>query len=407
MGWRVNMEMNEERQKKLFGAINILRKRSPHVFSVLEHCIIECADIPTAGVMWDKDRKKFRILIGEEIWKLDEDNLRAVLEHEILHCVFEHLSLDTKGKNRQVLNIAFDSIINDCIDIFVNDKCDASLDGRVKLKLINNGKFNIAENTSTEVYDWLMKNNPPPESGSGGNAEGGENGGQAGQDKYGSTIDDHSQFGGEEMTEIDSAIMKEVLKGIVKDNEEKFKGVGSADLDRIIKEAIKSAYDFKKLFSYAVNKNLKADRKCTWKKSNRRFGLEAKGVKKKEKPNVLLIVDTSGSITEEILAMVDYQVSYLAKHYSFTVAWGDTSLKGSKKIKRGEKVNITYKGGGGTDLRFYKKLTDAEQYDLVVFNTDGYIEPLDKNCAVKKIFCIFPGGCHVDGYKNIDISRKD
>jgi len=373
----------------IFDALNYLRKYSPHIFSILELCNIKLkADIPTACVSWEKSSKKFNIDIGPKFYEnLDSKNLSAIIEHEAYHVLFRHL-FDDKLKDKNLANIAQDAIINDCIKLFRDNKNDILLDNRVKLKEINKA-FNIENNTSHDVYKYLEQNKNDI------------------KDLLDKLLDDHSALDNDDegISEIDKAIIKEALKNTIKSNKESFEKIGnqSADVDRLVKEALKVEYNFKNLFSYAVKKSLKADQKRTWKKVNRRYGSDAKGKKKAIKPNVLLLVDTSGSITDEILSMVNYQISYLSKFYDFTVCWGDTKLHGHDKIKRGQKPNITFKGGGGTNLNFYKKVPDYQNFDLIVFNTDGFIEPIDSDCKINKLFCIFPHGRHVDGYKNIDI----
>ena len=380
---------------KLFEALNIIRKSRPHLFTMLDISNIELNNkkMPTAAVSWNKKAKKFLITIGENFSnKLDSKNLAGVIEHELLHILFEHL-FDSTMPDKRTANIAMDSIINDSIDIFKTDKADAILNDRVKLSKINK-LFNIKQNTSLDVYKFLKENpDKMPE-----------------PDK--SSLDDHSGFSNnddnessEENSDLSDGLERDIaealLKGHIEKNLEKFQGTGHAEIDRIVKEKTKIEYNFKTLFSNAVKKSLRDETVKTWKKPSRRLGDLIKGIKKSVIPKVLLLVDTSGSINDEIIQKINWQIDFLSKFYSFTVIYGDTKLEGRVNVKKGQKVNIEYSGYGGTDLSFYKDITDKENFDLIVFNTDGFIPEIDPDCRIKKIFCIFDGGREVEGYKNI------
>lgn len=385
---------------KIFEALNFLRKNNPQIYMLLDLVNISVSDkISTACIAWNKSTKKADILISKSYYdRLDGLNLSAIIEHELLHLLFEHLTDDTMA-DKKTANIAMDSIINDCVKLFKTNKEADLLDNRVKLKEINSGLFSVEKNTSFEVYTYLIQNpDKMPESGKGENS---------------GTIDDHSEFNSDssldEMSETDKQILESQIKEVIKANEDAFKklGQGSADLSRIVEKSIKCEYNFKSIFENCVKKSLRADAQNTWKKLNRRLGELAKGHKKAVKPNVLLLVDTSGSMGSDSLEQINYQISFLSKYYNFTVAWGDDYLKDFKTIKKGEKINIPFVGGGGTDLNFYQKIKDYKKFDLIIFNTDGHIETLDENCKIKKIIVLYGKYFkEVEGYKNIIISSN-
>ena len=371
---------------KIFEAINHVRKKSPHVFALLDLAKIKINDkIPTACIYFDSTSKKFIIEISKYFYEnLDALNLAAILEHEILHLLFDHLFDDTL-KDKKTANIAQDAIINDLIDIFKNDKCDKILENRVKLSKIN-ASFSVNYNTSREVYDYLKKNPEKiPEL---------------------SNIDDHGPWekNTESMSEVDRASIMDVLKSTIKANESKMQGLGSKDLEMIIKNALKPTYNFRALFENVIKKSLKSDCKRTWKKANRRLSGQAKGIKKAIKPKVLLLVDTSGSmVNDSILNKIRYQIEYLSRFYDFEVCYGDTKLLGHEKIEKNKKIDFIFKGGGGTDLNFYKDLLKLNTYDLIIFDTDGFIAPIKDIDKIPKIFCIYDNGIEVPNYKNIFI----
>lgn len=406
----------EQKQKsdlKIFDALNILRKTRPHIYALLDIVNIEAyvETVPTARVSWSKKDKKFLVEIGEEFSeKLDSKNSAGVLEHELLHVLFEHL-FDETMPDKRLANIAMDSIINDSIDIFKNDKADALLDGRVRLKEINK-TFDISKNTSLDVYKYLEKNasKMPKLSFSGSQGESGE--GENTGSGTPQNIDSHDGFANNNDSadesknssladQLDKDMAKAALKNQIEKNLDKFMGTGNAEIDRVVTEMTKIEYNFKTLFSNAVKKTLRGETKKTWKKISRRLPEVIKGKAKTNIPKVMLVVDTSGSMDDETLSKIQWQVHFLSQHYDFTVIWGDTKLEGLQKIKKGQKSNIKFSGGGGTDLNFYYDIHLKENFDLIIFDTDGYIPPMPENCKAKKIFCIYGGGREVDGHKNI------
>jgi len=398
--------MNNEIDLKIFEALNILRKNRPHLFTIVELVNIEADSdkIPTAGVFWDKGQKKFKILIGKKFThELDALNFSAVLEHELLHILFDHL-FDETMPNKTLANIAMDSIINDSIELFKTNKCHAILDSRVKLKEINKD-FSVSKNTSLDVYKFLEKQSK----------EKLEKLLKESQNSEGQGLDSHDGFSNNDAGEneaenstlsdsMERDIARALIKNVIEKNEGKFQGLGNAEIDRIVKERLKTEYNFKSLFQNSVKKTLRDETKKSWKKISRRMAGIIKGEKKSNIPKVLLVVDTSGSINDKVLAQINWQIDYLSKYYSFTVVWGDEKLEGHEDIKKGKKVNIEFSGGGGTNLNFYYDIQKKENFDLIIFDTDGLIPPLPRDCTAKKLFCIYGEySRQVGGYKNIDI----
>lgn len=376
---------------KLFESLGLLRLKVPEIYTLLDLVEIKTkTNCPTAQITFNKVTNKYIIEIGKVFYEsLDSHNLAGVIEHECMHLLFHHLT-DERFENKMVANIAMDSIINDLCH-FLKDKSklsDELLSG-VFLDSLNkqyNFSFSVNRTTSKEVYDALLNILPKTYIYIG--------------------FDEHNLKDGDgnkvDLPQEIKDIMTGKLKAILEGNEKVAKIIGSKsqELDRAIKEIIKPEYNFRKIFEQCCNKTLKIGNKKTWKKTNRRFDDLIKGSTPERRPNVLILVDTSGSITEEILAKVNYQINYLSKHYDFTVCWGDTRLLGQSKVKKCTNFKGKFIGGGGTDLNFYKKVKG--KFDLVIFNTDGYITEIAKD-NVKKLFCIFDGGIEVPGYKNICI----
>lgn len=90
---------------------------------------------------------------------------------------------------------------------------------------------------------------------------------------------------------------------------------------------------------------------------------------------VVIIGDTSGSITNKELAEVSKQAAAILEDVQperIRLVWADAKVAGEQVFERGEYVEALPKGGGGTDMRV--PLSHVEQYepDVVVLITDGY-----------------------------------
>ena len=90
---------------------------------------------------------------------------------------------------------------------------------------------------------------------------------------------------------------------------------------------------------------------------------------------IVLAVDTSGSISDDVFRRVASELDYIAdivKPECVRVIWCDSRVHGEQLFERGEEIQLKPKGGGGTDMRV--ALEFAAQYDpaVVILFTDGY-----------------------------------
>ena len=90
---------------------------------------------------------------------------------------------------------------------------------------------------------------------------------------------------------------------------------------------------------------------------------------------IVLAVDTSGSISDDVFRRVASELDYIAdvvKPEAVRVVWCDSRVHGEQMFERGEDIQLKPKGGGGTDMRV--ALEFAAQYDpaVVILFTDGY-----------------------------------
>lgn len=128
----------------------------------------------------------------------------------------------------------------------------------------------------------------------------------------------------------------------------------------------------------------------TWAKRNRRFSsVYLPSVQRPQVGPVVLIGDTSGSITDEDLRKIGGTAISIMEEVQpvrIHVLWADAAIAGEQEFDAGDHVDLQPRGGGGTDMRV--PLARAADFDpvLVVLVTDGLTpwptEPPDYNLVV-------------------------
>jgi len=108
------------------------------------------------------------------------------------------------------------------------------------------------------------------------------------------------------------------------------------------------------------------------------------------KPKILAVIDTSASLSEEMLNDISAELTRLAKENEVTVVECDREIRSVYKFKPIEKL----KGRGGTDLRPALKKSFLKKYgaELVVYFTDGYGSAPENKPNVPLIWCITENG---------------
>jgi len=111
----------------------------------------------------------------------------------------------------------------------------------------------------------------------------------------------------------------------------------------------------------------------TYTRESRRFE-NFPGRRKQVGLEALAAIDTSGSMSDEDLAIILGQLLQIKKvsGTKIWIVWGDTKQAGGpipiEKLR--QKINFT--GRGGTDLCWPFELADKMRLPLVVYFTDGY-----------------------------------
>lgn len=132
-------------------------------------------NIPTAGVLWDKERKKICFSFNENFSKtLNDDEFRFVVAHEALHFVNMHIfffrdkvdemqrrkkSMSEIRNTMNKLNVAADCVVNDSLVNLYKFKKNKTLGGKPIYYGIDTVKTDTHDMTVMDVFSILPEEN--------------------------------------------------------------------------------------------------------------------------------------------------------------------------------------------------------------------------------------------------------
>jgi predicted metal-dependent peptidase len=300
---------------------------------------------------------------------------RAVLKHEALHILLHHISRARfYAYNNKKYNIAADMAIN------------CHIEG-----LPGNAFFpKTLGFPDHESSDWYYEKLPSDDS-----AEG-----------KGELVDSHDGW-----SEGDSDIIGEKIRAIaeraIKEQEKKGWGDIAGGLVQKILAANKPIVNWKKEVKYFINQIILLGRRTTRMRPNRRWGYSNPGSKKDYTSSILVAIDTSGSVSDELLKYFLTELNGMISHVRVDLIMFDTQVYGTPEPFEKKRKEIKIVGRGGTCFEPPIALADELQYDGLVMFTDGYA-PFPSKPKTRLLWCVhendaaqnFPYG------KKVVISKK-
>ena len=112
---------------------------------------------------------------------------------------------------------------------------------------------------------------------------------------------------------------------------------------------------------------------------------------KAERPRVMAVIDTSGSITPELLESISAELALLARHHAVLVVECDAMVHAVYEYLGPLRA---VHGRGGTDFRppLVRNFLRKHRPDLVVYFTDGFGPAPEQGPQVPLAWCLVPGG---------------
>ena len=327
-------------------------------------------DVPTAGV--SKHNINYQLALNEEFWNsLDNDKKKiGLLKHELLHICFNHLEDRDWYPNQELHNIAADLEINQYLTPEYYPTPDIIL-------LTSFPELTLPEKAGTKVYyDLLQK---ALDNGSSPSLQQMMDAltGNEGSDGNGGLHPTWKEFDG--MSEADAKLAKaqieHQIKGIINEHKNQGRGFVPSELQSWIDAMFEDrapAYDWKAYFRRFFSSSSKIYTKKTRRKLNKRFS-ENPALKIKPKKNVLVGIDTSGSVSEKDLIEFFSEIQHMYKTgVTITVAEGDANINSVYEYKG--KIPEFVTGRGGTNMNpFIEYFNKHKEFNSLIILTDGFI----------------------------------
>lgn len=297
--------------------------------------------------------------------KLTDEEIAGVVLHETLHVMLKHIPRhrDLMKENGRLANIAMDYVVNDIITEVA--KKDSNL-----LKLPEDCFYDAMFHgwSVRRVYEYLKKE---------------ENGG-GGKGRPQESFDSHDESAvGEmepgEIEEVGRKIDEAIQQGGM------LAGRFGAKIPRIIKDMMEPDIDWREVLQDFWTANVRGKDEMTWRRFNKSRvadGYYLPSTVTETIGEVILAIDTSGSIDNEDIAKVASRVQELCDTLPperIRVLWWDTEVHG-EQVFEGNYNNLSsmFKpmGGGGTRVSCVNKyiIDNNLNADCMIVFTDGYVE---------------------------------
>ena len=365
-------------------------------FAALSRTIDKMATfaVPTAGVGINKNTGYFELYYNPAFFEaLPADQRKGVLKHEFYHLVFEHVTgrLPASGLNQQ-WNVATDLAIN------------SHLAGQLPKECCMPGEGIFSEQPAYKTAEWyfdsldrdekyqeatesMPRGEGQPEEGEGGEGQEGEGDGQPQGGSGTGQFDNHDSWGevDTQTKDIAKERLKEAVKKAAKECDE---GRGWGTVSQGVKQEIRERLvtqplDWKKVLRYFVKTSVRADKKSTIKKINRRYPYIHPGRKTNRRAKIAISIDQSGSVSDKMLEGFFAELNELAKLAEFTVVPFDHQVFEEKVFvwKKGQTNKKERVLCGGTCFNAPTKYVNDHKFDGHIILTDMYApKPIASKC---------------------------
>jgi predicted metal-dependent peptidase len=333
----------------------------------------------------------YQLAVNEEFWNsLEGDKPKiGLLKHELLHICFNHLLDKDDYPDQELHNVAADIEINQYIAEEYYPSKDLLLPSSYP-------ELNLPLKAGTKVYYGLLKQ--ALESGASPKLQ------QLMDGLKGEGLHPTwSEFDG--LSEADAKLAKSQLehqiKEILKNQSDKGRGFVPSELESFIDGILaetEPSYDWRSYFRRFAGTSTRTYTKKTRRKLNKRFQ-ENPSLKIKTKKNVLVGIDTSGSVLNEDLARFFAEIHHMYKTgVTITVAEGDAAIHNIYEYKGKMPDFVT--GRGGTDMNpFIEYFNKHKEFNSLIILTDGYIGSNTVKSFKPTIMVITADGESVDTVK--------
>lgn len=348
--------------------------------------------IPTACISFQPNKKQFLIEINPVFFRLlTLEERMSILIHELYHMTYGHLSRIPALENRMKANFAADASINQFIP---------GIPTRQPIRAVFVADFGLP---GDKTLEWYYENWPvPPEDEQDGDDGQGQGQGKkqkgqgGGNPQQGQPIDVHEWDPNVDETDVLDGMEDVIKRTMMKTNR------SHSNLPKSIQDVLETVekrrkvIDWKKqLKSFVKRTTSGVDKEYTRMRPSKRYDYASPGLRLGEVPKLLILSDTSGSMsTIEVNAGLD-QIDEILKVGAKKVTFGlwHTELYSVMKYKKGMRQTVHQSvRSGGTDFEPCAQYIQKMKPDAVIVFTDGYYSPTHTRVDVPILFVICQQG---------------
>lgn len=299
---------------------------------------------------------------------LSDDELVFLVAHETWHVAFMHM-FRRGPRDPQRWNCAADYVINNMLIAAGFTMIEGGLsDSRYK------------DMSAEEVYELLPENPQDlPENPQDGDFTEPSNGEGSGS----------SESKAEAQQKVQDAIMNAATAAQMQGDP----GSVPGHIQRLLDEMFNPKLPWQVILANYMSAKTKAEK--SWSRRNKRFkSVYLPSRLSESMGNVNIYVDASGSVSQDdfqayITEMHDIRDS-LKPELMKVVAF-DTSIKEEFVMERGEEIDVSFQGGGGTCIEPVVAHAEQEETDVTIIFTDGYFGDVDYSRVPNDIVWIILG----------------
>jgi predicted metal-dependent peptidase len=332
--------------------------------------------VPTAGV--GLNGINYMLYINPEFWQtLTEDHKKGLLQHELMHIAFFHITEYKHLNNHKLANIAQDIEINQKIPDAYLPPDGCTLDKFDDYGLLPNEGTNI-------YYDKLYKNQGQEGPGGGQSLldaiqEAIDNGSMkvTGQGQNNMTVPDHQWDDFDNLTETQQKLIDKQLEVMLTEIVEQVQKMHGTVPGKVLQklEELKNLeppkFNWKAYLRRFVGNSIKNSTRKTKRKQSKRFELDF-GLRIQEYSSILVAIDSSASVSDDEIYEFMNEIRHMHKcGHDFTLVFADTQMQDPIKYK--PNMPIVIKKRGGTDFNpvvdYY--MAHKKRYSTLIYLTDG------------------------------------
>lgn len=277
--------------------------------------------------------------------------VQGLLCHEALHVgMLHHTRRATRDLDRwqQATDYAVNNIIKDS-----------------KISLPDGALYDkkYSNMAAEEIYKHMQSQSPQNQQGQGG----------SGAD-FGSVLDSEGESAADKAAE--EASWKSAMAAAA--HQAKLAGKLPAGLERMVADMLEPKVDWGAQLREYLTDKLRTD--DDWCRPNRRFahrGMYLPTVREEPTGELVVAVDTSGSITDKVLAAFQTEIRTIASEVrpsKIIVIYCDAAINRVQEFEKDDTINLKMCGGGGTDFNppFRYVAKENLQPHAFIYLTDGH-----------------------------------